>query len=226
MLREIEFGDVVCRHMYDHGRECVFIQVGAYDGISTDPLRRFIVTCGWKGTMLEPQPEPASLLRKLYDGVEGIVILEAAVDGEHGKRSLYTVESDDLPEWAGGMASFDRQHLVTQERLIPGITSKIRELTVDCITFDDVLETLPCRRLDILQIDAEGADGYLISLFPFNELKPAIIQWEIKNMSKSQQEATLDLLCELGYRICRSAGEDMLAVLPNWSAHDSVANRT
>ena len=213
-LRALEFDDVVCRHMFEHRRECVFIQVGAYDGVSTDPLRRYIGPCGWRGVMLEPQPRPAARLRELYAGDEGIVILEAAVDAQRGTRSLFTIECDALPAWAGGMASFDRAHLLKHDYLIPGIAEKVRELTVDCITFDEALDRLAGQRLDILQIDAEGADGHLLSLFPFGRAKPAIVQWEVKNMSRAQQEAALELLGGHGYRVARSGDEDMLAVLP------------
>ena len=213
--RALEFDDVICRHLHEHGRELSFIQVGAYDGVSTDPLHKYIAACGWSGVMLEPQPRPASRLRDLYAGKSRIVVLDAAVDRERRPRSLFTVEGDDLPTWAGGMASFQRQHLLKHDYLIPGIADKIRELTVDCITFDDILDQLPGeRRLDLLQIDAEGADGYLLSLFPFDRVKPAIIQWEIKNMARAQQEAALDLVCSQGYLVARSGGEDMLAVLP------------
>jgi hypothetical protein len=38
-LRRLQFDDVICRYMFDHGEACNFIQVGAYDGVSTDPLR-------------------------------------------------------------------------------------------------------------------------------------------------------------------------------------------
>jgi FkbM family methyltransferase len=214
LLRNLEFDDVVCRHMFEHGEACVFVQVGAYDGVSTDPIRKYIARCGWRGVMLEPQPRPAAQLRELYEGVAGIVILEAAVDRARGQRSLYTVECDELPKWAGGMASFDRDHIAKHDYLIPGLAEKIRELKIDCITFDDVLAKLPGDRLDLLQIDAEGADGYLLSLFPFERVRPAIVQWEIKNMDRAQQEAALDLLCAHGYRVSRSGGEDMLAVDP------------
>lgn len=82
-----------------------------------------------------------------------------------------------------------------------------------CIPFTDVIQSLADpRRLDLLQIDAEGADGYILSLFPFDRLQPAIVHWEIKNMTRLQQEAALDLLCSRGYLISRSGGEDMLAV--------------
>jgi FkbM family methyltransferase len=210
--RSVEFDDVICRYMFEHGETCVFVQVGAYDGVSTDPLRKYIARCGWRGVMLEPQPGPASRLRTLYAEARDIVIMQAAVDAEPGARSLYTVECDELPRWAGGMASFDREHLIRQAHLIPGIAERVRELTVPCVTFDDVLDALPPGRLDLLQIDAEGADGFLLSLFPFERVKPAIVQWEIKNLSRAEQEATLEQLCALGYRVCRSGGADMLAV--------------
>jgi hypothetical protein len=41
-----------------------------------------------------------------------------------------------------------------------------------------------------------------------------MIQWEIKNLGRAQQEAALDLVCGHGYLVARSGGEDMLAVLP------------
>lgn len=212
-LRGLEFDDLICRHMYENGPDCVFLQIGAYDGISTDPLRKYIVDCGWKGVMVEPQPGPASQLRQLYPDGSGITILEAAVDSERGTRSLYTVESDDLPKWAGGMATFDRAQILKYDYLIPGIAGMVREIEVPLITIDDVLDRLELDRLDILQIDVEGIDGYLLSLFPFARIRPTIVQWESKNMTRAQQEAALDILLGHGYRIARSGFEDTMAVL-------------
>ena len=211
-VRSLQFDDVLCRRMFERGEALTFVQVGAYDGVSTDPLHKYIERCGWRGVMLEPQPRPAARLRELYKDNPGIVILEAAVDGQPGTRSLYTVESDEVPRWAGGMASFDRDHILKHDYLIPGIASMVRELTVPCITFPDVLAKLPDGELDLLQIDAEGADGYILSLLPFERVKPAIIHFEIKNMSRADQEAALDLLGRQGYLIARSGSEDMLAV--------------
>ncbi len=214
-LRALEFDDVICRRMHEAGRQLTFIQVGAYDGVSTDPLHKYVAACGWGGVMLEPQPRPAARLRELYAGAEGIVVLEAAIGAARGTRQLFTVECDDLPRWAGGMASFDRAHLLKHDYLFPGIADMIRELMVECVTFDDALSHLPARPLDLLQIDAEGADGHLLSLFPFGRVRPAIVHWESKNMSRAQQEAALDLVCGHGYRVARSGGEDMLAVMPS-----------
>jgi FkbM family methyltransferase len=212
-LRSLQFDDVICRYMFEHGQACNFIQVGAYDGVSTDPLNRYIARCGWRGVMIEPQPGPAAQLRAHYKDNADIVVLEAAVDSTRIARTLYTVVGDGLPVWAGGMASFDRAQILHQDYLFPGIERLIRELPVACITFDDVLDAHPAATaIDLLQIDAEGADGRILSLFPFDRQKPAIIHWEIKNMTTREQEGALDLLCGYGYRVARSGAEDMLAV--------------
>lgn len=213
LLRKLEFDDVVCRRMFEVGREFTFIQVGAFDGVSTDPLRKYIQTCGWRGVLIEPQPRPAAQLLELYGENDHLVIVQAAVDEKCGKRTLFTVESDSVPAWARGMASFQRDNIIKNSYLIPGVETMIKEITVTCITFDDVMQKLASERLDLLQIDAEGADGHILSLFPFARIKPAIVHWESKNLQKHEQEDALDLLGRHGYRFARSGDEDMLAVL-------------
>lgn len=212
LLRKLEFDDVVCRRMFQVGREFTFIQVGAFDGVSADPLRKYIQTCGWRGILMEPQPGPVAQLQKLYGGNDRLIILQAALDGKCGVRTLFTLESDSVPVWAHGMASFQRDNIIKHSYLIPGLDAMIKEITINCITFADVMERLSSDRLDLLQIDAEGADGYILSLFPFDRVKPAIIHWESKNLTKPQQEEALDLLRRRGYRFARSGEEDMLAV--------------
>jgi FkbM family methyltransferase len=215
LLRGLEFDDVVCRRMFEVGREFSFVQVGAFDGVSTDPLRKYIQTCGWRGVLIEPQPAPAAKLHELYGGNDRLIILQAALDDKRGTRTLFTVESDTVPAWARGMASFQRDNIVKNSYLIPGLEGMIKEITVSCITFDDVMQKLASGPLDLLQIDAEGSDGYILSLFPFIRVKPAIVHWESKNLAKLQQEEALDLLRGHGYRFARSGEEDMLAVLEN-----------
>jgi FkbM family methyltransferase len=213
LLRRLEFDDIVCRRMFECGQQLTFIQVGAFDGISTDPLHKYIERCGWRGILIEPQPLPASRLRKLYGHNDHLVILEAALDREFGTRTLFTVDSDTVPSWVCGMASFQRGNIVKNSYLIPGLEAMIKEITVNCIPFEEVMNKLPSNHIDLLQVDAEGLDGFILSLFPFDRVKPAIVHWESKNVTKFQQEEVLNMLCRHGYRFARSGEEDMLAVL-------------
>ena len=212
-LRTIEFDDVVCRRMFDFGSQFTFIQVGAFDGITQDPLRKYIGKCCWRGVMVEPQSRVASQLRDLYRGNEGIVVVQAALDRESGTRTLFTVDSDKAPSWAAALASFDRDHIVKHSSFIPGLEGMIREEAVNCFPFDAVLERLPSQRLDLLQIDTERADGYIVSLFPFDRVRPAIVHWEVRHLGKRQREECFDRLAGYGYRFAESGTQDMIAVL-------------
>lgn len=211
--RVLDLGDVIARLMLERGHELTFIQVGAFDGITADPLHRYISRYGWRGVMVEPQPRAAAQLRELYKGNDRIRIIQAALDQQCGTRTLFTVESQSAPVWAEGMASFRREHITKHEYLIPGLPEMIREIAVDCIPFEDVFAQLDLPRVDLLQIDAEGADEFLLSLFPFDRVKPAIIHWEIKNVSVTEREACLERLSALGYRFASSGDEDMIATL-------------
>lgn len=87
----------------------------------------------------------------------------------------------------------------------------IREEMVDCIPFDDVLSRLS-RAPDILQIDTEGADALVLSLFPFERVRSPLVHWEVKHLTVTQREQVLDRLGGFGYRFASSGDEDMLAV--------------
>jgi FkbM family methyltransferase len=213
LLRRLEFDDVVCRRMFEFRPDFTFIQVGAFDGFTKDPLRKYIDKCGWRGVVVEPQPWAVDQLRELYRGNDRIVVLQAALDGKSGKRTLFTIDSPIAPSWAGGLASFQREIIVKHSDLIPGLETMIRQEYVDCITFDKVLGCLTDERVDLLQIDTEGADGYILSLFPFDRVQPSIIHWEVKHLSTRQREECLDRLASFGYRLAPSGEEDMLAVL-------------
>jgi FkbM family methyltransferase len=212
-LRSIELDDVICRRMLEVGREFTFIQVGAFDGISTDPLHKYITRYGWRGVLIEPQPRAVAQLRELYRDNDRIVILQAALDCRSGKRTLFTVDCDNAPRWAGGMASFQRDNILKNSYFIPGLEAMIKEIVVNCIPFDDVMQRIPLDGLDLLQVDAEGADGQILSLFPFSSVRPAILHWESKNLTKPEQEKVLEMLTKYGYRFARSGEEDMLAVI-------------
>jgi FkbM family methyltransferase len=212
LLRPLEFDDVICRLMYEGGDHLTFIQIGAFDGVIQDPLRKYIVSRGWRGVMVEPQPEPARKLRELYKDDSRITVLQAALDRRPGVRSLFMVNSPDAPAWAAMLASFQKEVILKHADHIPGIENMVAEVAIDCITFDSVLKHLPEGELDLLQIDTEGADGLVLSLFPFERIKPAIVHWEIAHLSLRDREECMGLLASHGYRFAPSRDQDMVAL--------------
>ena len=75
---------------------------------------------------------------------------------------------------------------------------------MDCITFDDVLDHLPGCDLDLLQIDAEGADALILSLFPFSLVRPFVVHWEVRHLSLRNREDCLGRLAEFSSSLRRA----------------------
>ena len=211
-LRVVEFDDIVCRRMFEAGSQFTFIQVGAFDGVTKDPLQKYISRFGWRGVLVEPQADAAEKLRDLYRDNPRISVLQAALDDKKGRRTLFRVASPKAPEWAGVLASFERDSIVKHRDLIPNLEEMIVEDAVECITFEDVFKALPNRQIDLLQIDTEGADGKMLCLYPLEQVRPAIIHWEVKHLSKAEREQCLGRLLSFDYRVAPSGDEDMLAV--------------
>jgi FkbM family methyltransferase len=211
--RGFQFDDAVSRLMVEKGAALSFIQVGAFDGQVQDPLQKYITKFGWRGLMIEPQPLQAQKLRELYSGNDNITVVEAAVDSSAGAKPFYVVNAPGAPHWAGALASFHKEVILKHTDLIPGLEAMIDEVQVECITFDQVMKKLPTGQIDLLQIDTEGADGLILSLFPFERFKPAIVHFEVRHLSFAEREATLDRLAAHGYRFAPSGDQDMLAVL-------------
>ena len=113
---------------------------------------------------------------------------------------------------SGGLASFQRETIIRHADLIPGLKDMIQEETVNCVTFDAILAKLQSNTLDLLQIDTEGADAHILSLFPFHRMLPAIVHWEVKHLSMRQREDCLGRLASIGYRFAPSGDQDMVAV--------------
>ena len=212
--RFLEFDDVVCRRMIETHPALTFVQVGAYDGTTHDPLAKYIARYHWRGILIEPQASLADRLREMYAGNDRVIVAQVAIDRTAGTRSIFSVDPARTPKWASALASFDRSHLVKHAAMIPGLEEMITQENVQCLPFSDVLPRLGSDDVDILQIDAEGADARILSLFPFAEVRPAIVHWEIAHLSREDRAATLHRLASFGYRFSESGSQDMLAVLP------------
>lgn len=192
-----------------------FIQVGAFDGITCDPLRKYLAKYNWTGLMAEPQPMPFEALQSLYGSFEKIKLLNAAIGHRDGDMKLYILEGDNLPNWSKGMASFSRNNLVKHAYLIHDIEKHIKEITVPIVTFNEIFKIGDIKELDLLQIDTEGFDAKIIRLFPFTVCKPLIIHFESKHIEKNELDALLRELIALDYLVARDGSEDMLAVQKN-----------
>lgn len=192
---ELEFGnmiDFVQAHHGKRGEDFFFVQIGAFDGVTADPIYHLVKKHGWHGVLVEPQAEAFELLQKNYKDQSGLQFFSVAIGAEDGEISLFT-RSDGLVQ----AASLEK-HLMNK----PGRRRKLlQERRVPCWTFDRLLrEANAPHEIDLLQIDAEGFDYEIIRSLDFQAVKPAMIHYEHMVLSDADRNACLELLAHHGYR--------------------------
>lgn len=190
-----------------------FVQIGAFDGHTNDPLHDVIRSYGWRGVLVEPQPLYFAMLRQTYADVVGLTFVNAAVAAQRGTATLWYVSDggDDLPEWVPQIASFDRDHVVTHLRSRPDLMKHIVGHEVATVTLADIFARAP-GPVDVLQIDAEGFDAKIVNMLNFREHRPTVIRFEHRNISIAEHNKTVDHLVRQGYRISLGS-DDTLAML-------------
>lgn len=188
-----------------------FIQVGAFDGVTNDPLRPFIERYKWRGILLEPQKQAFQKLVENYREHPQLTFLNAAVADKDGTTDLYSVRGKDgLPMWSDQIASLRKDHVLKHEHGVPayGIQEKIPDIQnlvqvdqVECFRLDTLFRTHNVARVDLLQIDAEGFDYQVIKTIDWDKIRPAIIHYEHMHLSQSEQNECLTCLMDHGYHI-------------------------
>ncbi len=209
---------VLLDRMRRTGRPITFIQVGAYDGRSNDPLNHLIRTYGWRGLLIEPQPHAYELLKKTYQDQPQLIFKNVAIAEDPGERSLFSFRSGNpaIPDWLCQTASFDRRFLAKFKPCLPVHLRRrfgkiVVEHRVKCITIAEAAKELGAAHdVDLLQIDAEGYDWRIIRSLNMDHCAPAVIRYESRHLTNTDARACVNWLGARGYRFLAEQ-HDMIA---------------
>lgn len=201
------------------------VQIGANDGITHDPIHKFIKRDGWNGVLLEPQPEVYHrFLKKIYAKDKGITSVCAAIGEKDGTQDIYKIGFSDM-RWATGLTSFSEEKVekAFEEGIVASNCSKfgiaipkdkdrwISKEEVEVIAPQTLMKRYDIRKIDLLQIDAEGYDLEVIRIFDLPRTNPEAIVFENVGLNEPDYVACLALLQENGYGT-RKFGPNTLAL--------------
>lgn len=180
-----------------------FLQIGAHDGVRNDPVYRWILDFGWRGTLVEPLPDFAAVLRQLHAKRTGINVVEAAIAIEPSIApvTLYRVDPNlpGLPSWAQGLATLDPERMRQAARdlgLTPAAFLSVPVKTIDPIT---LLTGLKPGSPDIVVIDTEGYDIKLARALLQAGCSPTILHFEHACCTPEDRFALVRELADSGY---------------------------
>lgn len=195
-------------------RDFVIVVVGAYDGIENDPISRFARSHHCRGILLEPQPAVYTRLCANLAAFPNLTCVNAAIDERSGSQTMYSIRpGTGLPAWTEQIASFRREHVEKHEEQARGLAAQIMAQAIPTISFADLIEKYRLRHIDVLQIDAEGMDAQLLQWFPFEQVRPGLLHYEVAHMKGDEESAVRERLTSFGYRVfVADAPTDAMAV--------------
>jgi FkbM family methyltransferase len=164
-----------------------FVQIGANDGKSGDPLHRLIQQGQLQGLLVEPQEAPFVALQKRYEAVAGLAFEQAAVVDKDGPVTMHTTE--------------DRTTLGTllPERNIMRLRKAWQEVSVPGMTIRTLLHKHGIAAFDLLQIDTEGYDYHVLKQVDLSENEVKIVNMEFYCLPITERIATMSQLDEEGF---------------------------
>jgi FkbM family methyltransferase len=200
-----------------------FLQIGAMDGVSFDPLHHAIRRYGWQGVLVEPLPDMQARLRATYADMPGLDFAPVAIADACGTQAMRriaaaAVTSGTVPPWAGGLSSLapERNALggkgidATQHSLLQ---SHGETVEVECLDFAEFERRYRIAGFDVLQIDTEGYDWRVLRQIDLMRHAPRCIHVEIACLPPEEIAAMLDHLRAAGH-VCymMEDGQDLLAL--------------
>lgn len=171
------------------------LQIGANDGMTHDPLYKFILKYKLSGLIVEPQPDAFQRLKKNYKDNPNLKFANVAIGEKDGSMPFYRIKPSLVMEGkeykASSGSSFYRDQIVVnvKNRLPPKRNNilkhisdnpddYIEEIKVPVQSLDSLCDEHKIEKIDFLLTDCQGFDYAVIRQLDFNRFLPDIINYE------------------------------------------------
>lgn len=207
------------------GHDVFFLQIGAMDGVTYDPIHEFVVSRKWKGILVEPVPDIFDRLKQNYDGQEGLSFSNHAITDFEGEIELLrmdpeVVERGLLQPGALGISTIMPEKSAFTTKFIPEdhqwiVRQYQRSLNVPCMRLSTLLKEHAVSRIDLVVIDTEGSDWMIVRQLPLETYRPRLVYLEYNHLTPYEQLACARHFQNHGYRTYfdKNNGENFLAVI-------------
>jgi FkbM family methyltransferase len=185
-------------------KRITFVQVGANDGRTADPLFEFVTFNHRRvrGLVVEPVKDYFEELARNYRTYPTVTPVRVAIHRTEKEMTIWRVDparqrAEGLRK---GIASFNPDHYKRYDTPDDAMVPE----KVPCMSLEELLREYRIADLDLLMIDTEGYDAEILRGIDFDTLKPGIIRFEhgrLKTMPRDTFIEVSELLRGQGYEI-------------------------
>ena len=205
----IDILDLAIRDLMSREPDIFFLQIGAHDGVSYDPIHNYVRRFHWRGLLVEPQPAVFQKLKENYADEKQLLFENSAIARQDGTLDLYCFENANAEDHASMLTS-TRKHYLTLNG--DNHRGALKTITVSALTLESLLAKHRVERVNLLQIDTEGFDFEIIKMIDFKRMKPEIIHYENNFLNRRQKSECSWILGDQNYSLL-NLGVDTIAYL-------------
>lgn len=188
-----------------------FIQIGANDGVTHDPLHRVIKKHHWRGILVEPLPSHFEKLEKNYSEEPQLILENVAIAEQNSKLVFhYLPPQYNNPSWLQQIGTFDRQAIESNLKASPELIPHIETCYINAISLKNLTDKWNVSRVDLLVVDAEGYEDKIIPQIKNLPSLPDYILFEWGCLERPILDGLVSSLEQRGYEVF-SCGGDLLA---------------
>ena len=228
LVRNLFFDlDRALSRLYQENKdEFVFVQVGANDGVTNDPIHDFVTRYKPRGVLVEPQTNAFNRLTETYRGSKfsNLKLLNCAIASQESitlwriKPAFERIYKQHYKETANasGITSFSRAHVESfLTKVMPNyfqdssFDEAIESIQVPACNWEGLFRICGFKNVTFLQCDVEGYDAELLRmvLSGHEQWLPKAINFESKALCPDELAVLLGELVGNGYRVKRHGGD-------------------
>lgn len=193
-----------------------FIQIGANDGLKNDLLNKAIKKFTLKGILIEPFPPNINKLKENYKEYKKLIFENCGISDTDAKLTYFYIKDikPEEPDWYDQVGSFDQSTFEKNISVVPGLTDRVGNLSIPCLTVESLLEKYEFKQVDLMLIDAEGFDYRILLSIDMEKCAPKVIIFEVDWMTHYEFRTISKKLVSYDYTIYRN-GMDCMALKLN-----------
>lgn len=178
------------RYFPEEGIDGIFVECGAFDGLTECSCKFFEETMGWRGYNLEPVPW---IYSKLCENRPDSININAGLSDKSGEAVFKAVLHPALGrDFGNGSLTHADSHLQQLKEIGCGF----EDIKVELTTWNDFIEQHEIKFVDIFVLDVEGHELQVIEGMKGAYVLPDIMCVEYGHLGLIRVRAALD---ELGY---------------------------
>lgn len=184
-----------------NNNDFVFLQIGANDGKSQDPIHQF--NNKWTGHFIEPLEKPFTALKANYKAQSNKHYYNQAIGKTNGETEIHVpIEETDFNT---KIASLNKGGGLLGDFETKALNVKVNRL-------DDFLEQNSIKHFDLMLLDVEGYELNILMDYSF-KIKPKYIFAETRFFSFNDLVVFYERMRKLGYAIFQENDNTLLIKL-------------